>query len=339
MSCMKPCSAVASAAPPVRHDDVLDSGCCMCVQQLHKIGPSRSDNEAVERQRSANLRAFFALAAFAAWSAAAALVIWDQNAAAGCLLPIAAIGSALCVRDMRRFHEAIYDATGASADWHPRAALAAADDAAAEPGEAALLMQGSGLVEWCGHCEAHVRRPSAHCRACGRCVSLMDHHCSLLLCCVGADNRHAYSRLIGRALAINAFYLVLAIARLRGGACGALSANELWEAARRFDFAAVAAPLLALRHRPECPECATATTLAVAAAYAVAALGAFALQQVAFVLLVSGGASATAGGDGRLWLLRRVMRIPYWTKQREQVLKLGRRGLASALAREIALNI
>ena len=236
------------------------------------------------------------------------------------------------------FHEAIYDATGAP-DWHPRAALAAADDAAAEPGEAALLLQGSGLVEWCEHCEAHVRRPSAHCRACGRCVSLMDPHCSLLLGCVGADNRVAYSRLIGRALVINLYYLVLAIARLRGGACGALSASELLDAARRFDFAAVAAPLLALRHRPECAECATATTLAVAAAYAVAALGAFGLQQVAFVSLVAAATTRGAGGDGRLWLLRRVMRIPYWTKQREQVLKLGRRGLASALARELALNI
>ena len=41
----------------------------------------------------------------------------------------------------------------------------------------------------------------------------------------------------------------------------------------------------------------------------------------------------------RAVLLRRLVRIPYWTKQREQVLKLGRRGLASALAREIALNI
>jgi hypothetical protein len=54
---------------------------------------------------------------------------------------------------------------------------------------------------------------------------------------------------------------------------------------------------------------------------------------------VSADARRGAGGDGRLWLLRRVMRIPYWTKQREQVLKLGRRGLASALARELALNI
>ena len=51
------------------------------------------------------------------------------------------------------------------------------------------------------------------------------------------------------------------------------------------------------------------------------------------------GATRGAGGDGRLWLLRRVTRIPYWTKQREQVLKLGRRGLASALAAELALNI
>ena len=33
------------------------------------------------------------------------------------------------------------------------------------------------------------------------------------------------------------------------------------------------------------------------------------------------------------------MRILYWTKQREQGLMLGRRGLASALARELALNI
>ena len=51
------------------------------------------------------------------------------------------------------------------------------------------------------------------------------------------------------------------------------------------------------------------------------------------------GRGGAAGGDGRLWLLRRAMRIPYWTKQREQVLKLGRRGLASALAAELALNI
>ena len=71
-----------------------------------------------------------------------------------------------------------------------------------------------------------------------------------------------------------------------------------------------------------------------------AALAAFALQQIAFVLLVSADAPRRgAGGDGRLWLLRRLMRIPYWTKQRERVLKLGRRGLASALARELALNI
>ena len=70
-----------------------------------------------------------------------------------------------------------------------------------------------------------------------------------------------------------------------------------------------------------------------------AALGAFGLQQVAFVSLVAAATTRGAGGDGRLCLLRRVMRIPYWTKQREQVLKLGRRGLASALARELALNI
>ena len=39
-----------------------------------------------------------------------------------------------------------------------------------------------GSIAWCAACEEYVRRPSAHCRACGRCIHLMDHHCSLLRC-------------------------------------------------------------------------------------------------------------------------------------------------------------
>ena len=199
----------------------------------------------------------------------------------------------------------------------------------------------TAMVAWCDACEAYVRRPSAHCRACGRCVHLMDHHCSLLRVCVGATNRAAYCQLLGISIAVSGAHLAAALQALPG-ACALVvhAARPLFEAdasspglleAVETTARALAADLHGVAR------CSPAAGLAAVGVYSVVVLASFLAQQLAFVVLVEHGLPPRAKpkveageernrfqSDLRLWLLRRVVCIAYWRRQRAQLLRAYR---------------
>jgi hypothetical protein len=209
---------------------------------------------------------------------------------------------------------------------------------------------GRGGVAWCAACRAYVRRPSAHCRACNRCILLMDHHCSLLRTCIGSSNRQAYCQLLIIAIAVSTAHLAAALQALPSACARVVSAAApLFAPADPTNsggpLATIKLSAYALRaDMGGVTRCAPAAGLAAIGVYSVVVLGSFLAQQLAFVALVQHGlpapqhtaACSTAAdkplpwrghtknalyqSDVRLWLLRRVVCITYWRRQRMQLL-------------------
>ena len=86
--------------------------------------------------------------------------------------------------------------------------------AAAQAHESILHAEDGACAKWCAACDAWVRLPAAHCVACGRCTRLRSCHSHRLRVCVGADNRRCYCLLVARALLLQLCYLCLAVAHL-----------------------------------------------------------------------------------------------------------------------------
>ena len=78
--------------------------------------------------------------------------------------------------------------------------------------------------------------------------------------------------------------------------------------------------------------CVPAVGLSVVGVYSIAVLASFLVQQLAFVVLVEHGLPPRRGANGeeslhsdaRLWLLRHVLCITYWRRQRAQLLRGAR---------------
>ena len=222
---------------------------------------------------------------------------------------------------------------------------AAADEAAGTTGS---LQQG---IEWCTACDRYVRRPSAHCRACGKCIEYMDHHCTLLRLCVGASNRYAYCRMLALGLAVASCHSAIALLTVPHACAGVVrAARPLFDAALGTSDAAsthswgtvawLSGSVLAAIDLPSVAQCAPVAALTASGLYAVPVLASFGLQQLVFVLLVVHGlpklhahygrayddgeaqsAGAVEQRDLRLWLLRNVVPIPYWRRQRLHLLR------------------
>lgn len=194
-----------------------------------------------------------------------------------------------------------------------------------------LLKRGGPGIEWCAQCQLYVRRPSAHCSKCGRCVAWMDHHCKLLRVCVGSHNRRTFSLLLASALALMTIYLLIALNAMPP-ACAQMA--ELYPRAREAATHAESArgllsslATLASTNTTALSQCIPPTALAFFCAYASWALFGFGLQQVLFVVLVQEKGRCERRGvtpeccDWRSCLLRSGVCHTYWRRQREQLLR------------------
>ena len=74
-------------------------------------------------------------------------------------------------------------------------------------------------------------------------------------------------------------------------------------------------------HALELQRCVPAAALSFFVAYSMVAIAAFISQQAIFYVLVAAGPRGQAGGfDWRMWALDHVFKIPYWQRQREQMI-------------------
>ena len=208
-------------------------------------------------------------------------------------------------------------------------------------------------IEWCSHCSLYVRRPSAHCRQCNRCVLLMDHHCELLLVCagprlqptqwhdcpaerrlscaprrallrlrcIGKDNRAHFCAMLGWALAATGCNLLAALPALPQ-ACAELPLiyAESTGAAGGPVLSSVAR--VAWARAPELRGCLPAAGLAFVCLYSSFALSGFVLQQLLFQVLVPARTGA-ADECWRQWAMRNLFPIPYWRQQRDQIVRIA----------------
>ena len=323
----------------VDDDDAAPPGCCACLERRGTggilLGASLISNE-TQQQRAANIRLFFAGSALAHWFAIASLFAMERPGHAEYLaLPLLLTTAALSVysvREMQQFQEMRPGYLPSSAAIPPPC-CGSGDASDSEACDASALLAQERLhtnVEWCAPCHAYVRRPSAHCRACGQCTELMDHHCAILLTCVGKDNRRAYSLLTLATLAVGVLYFVVAV-HAAPAACAdvpplAAIVNRIILGADSTMVGTAPRPLhnpLSAGDRdvpPSAPylRCALPVTLVASTAYGSLAMACFLLQELFFVLLVTTGDVETEGCDWRLWVLERL-RIGYWTRQRQQL--------------------
>ena len=237
--------AAPAAAPKEEEDNdpLEEPGCCACIQAQHRWGlggivpgasllTSHFGEE--QTQRAGQMRALAGLVALAEWATAAYLLHAYGSGGQLAGLTLLLVSGGLSIRCLTRLadftnsrHSPNPDATcfPASAALSPQPTIGAAGElvlAEAEPEElsdasdqALGHLLGSSLnIEWCKHCVKYVRRPSAHCRDCDRCVMLMDHHCSLLLVCIGSDNRRRYCDLLGSAFVVGGCHLLAALPAL-----------------------------------------------------------------------------------------------------------------------------
>ena len=335
------------------NDPLEEPGCCACIQSQHRWGlggivpgaslvTSHFGEE--QTQRAGHVRALAGLVALAEWATAAYLlhVCGSGGQLAGLTLLLVSGGLSMrCLTRLADFtnsrHHPNPDTTcfPASAALSPQPTIGAAGElvlAEAEPEESSddasdqalgHLLASSMNIEWCKHCAKYVRRPSAHCRDCDRCVMLMDHHCSLLLVCVGSDNRRRYCDLLGSAFVIGVCHLLAALPALPH-AC--VDAPLVFSAA--INATQSGEPLfselreVASAHALGLQRCVPAAALSFVVAYSMVAITAFVSQQVVFLVLVAAGPRGQAKGvDWRTWALDHVFKIPYWRRQREQMMK------------------
>jgi hypothetical protein len=343
-----------AAAPKVEEEDndsLEEPGCCACIQAQHHWGlggvvpgaslvTSHFGKE--QTQRAGQVRTLAGLVALAEWATAAYLLQAYGSGGQLAGLALLLVSGGLSIRCLTRLadftnsrHHPNPDATcfPASAALSPQPTIGAAGElvlAEAEPEESSNasdqalghLLGSSMNIEWCKHCAKYVRRPSAHCRDCDRCVMLMDHHCSLLLVCIGSDNRRRYCDLLGSAFVVGFCHLLAALPALP---------HACEDAPRIFSEVTNATqsgePLLSeLRevtrvHALGLQRCVSAAALSFIVAYSLVAIAAFAFQQVVFYVLVAAGPRRQARGfDWRTWALDHVFMIPYWRRQREQMM-------------------
>ena len=345
--------AAPSAARIEEEDETLEEpGCCACVQAHHRWGIGgvvpgaslvTSQFGGDQAERAGHIRAFMGLVALAEWATAAYLMhaYGGGGQLAGLTLLLISGGLTLrCLSSMAEFTNSRYhpkpDAAyfPASAALSPQPTVGAAGElvlAEAEPDELrdasdqALghLLGSSMIIEWCKHCAKYVRRPSAHCRDCDRCVVLMDHHCSLLLVCVGSDNRRSYCALLGWAFVVGVCHLLAALPALpHACAVAPLVFAEVINATQSSEPLLSELGEVARAHASELQRCMPAATLSFVMLYSMVAITAFILQQVLFHVLVAAGPRGLAGeNDWRTSALSNIFRILYWRRQREQMMK------------------
>ena len=68
------------------------------------------------------------------------------------------------------------------------AAIAQTDDAFKRASAVSQDCQDPNQARFCSKCQAPKPEDAHHCRACGRCVLFMDHHCPFTFNCVGKEN-------------------------------------------------------------------------------------------------------------------------------------------------------
>lgn len=83
--------------------------------------------------------------------------------------------------------------------------------------------------QWCTTCNIYRPLRAAHCKRCGRCVRIHDHHCPYLGNCAGHGNYRTYMMVITSTFLLNVFVVIISILRLASGpALVLVQVKELW---------------------------------------------------------------------------------------------------------------
>lgn len=302
-----------------------------------------------------------ALAALAEWAGAALLLGWYGGlpvAMSGGLLVLSACVSCWAMHELKAFQDARATPNARDGAYFPRSAalspqptvlpdgtlLDGTDGSMLDGAHAAAELDeptdvhandlasskqrlvGAQIIEWCSHCQLYVRRPSAHCNDCGRCIVFLDHHCTLLHVCVGLDNRVNFLRIVGLGLFIMLCHLV-AVAAAAPTACVAVPpvASQMANAtmhARSVGAAIESLTALAMVHSAGLVPCLPVAVCGYAYGFALVWMVIFLGQQLIFVTIIEGPPEGEV--KWRRWILVNVFgNLKLWAKQREQYLRGG----------------